>query len=87
MKRCPVPFLQSDCFTTMLRLSLSALSLDHREAHESATVFLQNLLRTAHENSVSLNFFSEEKNIRSAQTANSVSLPSNAYGRRKLAHA
>jgi len=61
MKRCPVPFLQSDCFTTMLRLSLSALSLDHREAHESATVFLQNLLRAAHENSVSLNFFSEEK--------------------------
>ena len=53
IRRCPVPFLRSDCLSPMLRVAIAGLSLEHREAHESVTLFLLYLVRAARDNSVS----------------------------------
>ena len=53
IRRCAVPFLRSDCLGPMLRVAVTGLSLDHREAHESLCLFLLHFVRAARDNTVS----------------------------------
>ena len=57
IRRCAVPFLRSDCLNPMLRVAIAGLSLDHREAHESISLFLEYFIRAARDNNVSHQFF------------------------------